>query len=350
MHAPEPIVAGPGVAKQAWLSDYAANLKGTAADTPVFFLEGRDPGPTLLLFGGTHPQEISGMIAAVLTIENAALTRGRIIVLPQLNRSGFTYTEPLEAFPHTYEITTPHGTRWFRVGMRLTNPVHQWPDPDLYLHYPSNEPLIGAEARNLNRAFPGRANGRYTERLAQAVLSLARKENVDIVLDLHEAYPEYPIINMLVAHERAAELGTMTQLALQSRNIPMQLMPSPKQLHGLSHREFGDHTRALALLAETANPAMGRLRGKTDTALVVAGRDPNYVRAARLGRLFVPFTDAGHPLAGRVARQLATIDELIKAHNDATPANRFEVSGLPDYAAVRTKGLGAFLRAAPDQR
>lgn len=344
MHAPEPIVAGPGVTKQARLSDYAPALAGTAADTPVFVLGGRAPGPTLLVFGGTHPQEISGMMSAVLLVENVSVPRGRLIVLPQLNRSGFTYTEPLEAFPHTYTIETPAGPRWFRVGMRLTNPIHQWPDPDAYIHHPSGEPLLGGEARNLNRAFPGRADGRYTERLANAVLALARAEKVDIVLDLHEAYPEYPIINMLVVHERAAELGTLTQLGLQSRGIAMNLMPSPKQLHGLSHREFGDATSAAALLAETANPAMGRFRGRTDEALVVQGRDANYVEAARLKRLFVPFDEGGHPLAGRVARHLATIEELVGAYNDEHKDAPFELTDLPAYDAVRKNGLGAFLR------
>ena len=343
MHAPEPIVAGPGVVKRALLSDYAPALKETAADTPVYFLGGAVPGPTLLIFGGTHPQEIAGMLTAVVVTENVELARGRIIVIPQMNRSGFTYTEPLEAFPHTYAI----GSRWFRVGMRLTNPIHQWPDPDLYLHHPSGEPLIGTEARNLNRAFPGRAEGRYTERLAHAVLNLVRQEQADIVLDLHEAYPEYPIINMLVVHERAAELGALTQLALQSRHIAMNLMPSPKRLHGLSHRELGDHTNALALLAETANPAMGRFRGRTDEALVVHGRDSNYVEAARLRRLFVPFDEAGHPLSDRVARHLATIEEIIAAYNEANALDSkrtFEVRGLPRYDEVRKGGLEPYLR------
>jgi hypothetical protein len=41
----------------------------------------------------------------------------------------------------------------------------------------------------------------------------------------------------------------------------------PENLHGLSHREFGDHSAAFALLSETASAAMGRFRGRTDTAV-----------------------------------------------------------------------------------
>ena len=150
------------------------------------------------------------MLAAVLLVENVRVARGRLIVIPHANQSGFTHTEPLEAFPHTFGIPTAQGERRFRLGMRLTNPLHQWPDPDLYSHFPSGEPLIGSEARNLNRAYPGRPDGRYTERLAHAIMAVALKEKADAVLDMHEAYPEYPIINMIVAHERAFEIATMT--------------------------------------------------------------------------------------------------------------------------------------------
>lgn len=347
MHEPEPLVAGSGVTARKMLADYAPALAGGPGDTPVFVLEGPSPGGTLMILGGTHPQEISGMLTAVLAVENARVQKGRLIVLPQANRSGFTHTDPLEGFPHTFEIETPHGRRWFRNGMRLTNPVHQWPDPDLYVHYPSGEPMVGHEARNLNRNFPGRQGGRFTERLGHALLTLARTEKADVVLDLHEAYPEYPIINTLVAHERAFEMATIAGLTLQASGTPMQVMPSPKGLHGLSHREFGDHTTALAVLAETANPAMGRFRGRTDAALLTEGRDRNYVRAAKLKRLFVPFTDEGHPLKSRVARHLATVREVLNAYNDSHPEKPIMVEALPDPLAVIAKGIGAFLLPVP---
>ena len=344
MRLHEPVYPGPGVTRKAMLSDYVPSFEGSPADTAVYILEGKAPGPTMLVFGGTHPQEISGMVAAVLLVENVQVERGRLIVIPHANQSGFTYTEPLEAFPHDFRIPAGQGERRFRLGMRLTNPLHQWPDPDLYSHFPSGEPLFGSEARNLNRAYPGRPDGRYTERLANAILTLAREEKVDAVLDMHEAYPEYPIINMIVAHERAFEIATMTAVALQARGVPMNIMASPKNLHGLTHREFGDHTAAHALLSETANPAMGRFRGRTDEELVVGGRDVNYVAAAKLKRLFVPFDGTGHPLVARVARQIVTIEELLAAWNDANATNTFAVDGLPGYDEIRARGIGAFLR------
>ena len=89
---------------------------------------------------------------------------------------------------------------------------------------------------------------------------------------------------------------------------------------------------------------MGRFRGRTDEELVVGGRDVNYVAAAKLKRLFVPFDGTGHPLVARVARQIVTIEELLAAWNDANATNTFAVDGLPGYDEIRARGIGAFLR------
>ena len=347
MHDPEPILAGPGVTDQRMLSDFAPDLAGTAADTPVFILEGAEPGGTMLLLGGVHPQEISGLMAAVLVIENAQVEAGRLVVVPQSNRSGFTHTDPLEAFAHVFTIPTAHGERWFRNGMRLTNPIHQWPDPDLYVHRQSGEQLVGWEARNLNRSFPGFGNGNYTERLGAAIMGMALQLNADLVYDMHEAYPEYPVINMLVVHERAFETATIAQWGLQARGIQMDVQASPRNLRGLSHREFGDHTHAEAILSESANPAMGRFRGALSADLVVEGRDPNYERAHDLQRLFVPFGPDGQPLSLRTARNLATVQELLTAFNELNPDRAILVTDVPEYEDVIDRGLGPFLLPPP---
>lgn len=345
MHEAEPIVAGPGVTAQKMLSEFEPSLAGSAGDTPVFELAGTAPGGTIMVLGGTHPQEIAGMMAAVLVIENVRVKRGKIVVVPQSNRSGFTHTDPMEAYLHSYEIDTPGGKRWFRVGMRLGNPVHQWPDPDIYVHQPSGEGMVGHEARNLNRLHPGRANGWLTARVSHGLTAIARTANV--VFDMHEAQPEYPVINMFVVHQKAFELVATANAMMQGRRIPIGMAASPLNLHGLSHREFGDHTNALSVLAETANPAMGRFRGRTSEELVVEGRDDNYVRAAGLGRLFVKFDAQGWPLKLRVARHLAAIEEIINAYNELNPATPVEFENFPQYKDVVDRGLGAFLRPPP---
>jgi len=345
MHAAEPIVAGPGVTSERMLGAIEPSLAGGPGDTPVFELAGGKPGGTLLILGGTHPQEIGGMLAAILMVENARVTQGRIIVVPQSNRSGFTHTDPMEAYLHRFEIATPAGPRWFRVGMRLTNPAHQWPDPDVFVHTPSLERMVGHETRNLNRNHPGRESGWLTARVSHALTAIAK--DAGMVLDLHEAQPEYPVINMMVAHEHAFEVAATATATMQARRIPIGLSASPKNLHGLSHREFGDHTNALAMLTESANPAMGRFRGRTGEELLVEGRDPNYVRAATLKRLFVSFTENGWPLKQRVARHLAAIEEVIDAYNELNPAAPIVVENIPAYSDVIARGLGAYLLPPP---
>jgi hypothetical protein len=344
MQEAEPIVAGAGVTAQRMLSATEPSLAGGPGDTPVFELAGA-PGGTMLILGGTHPQEIGGVMAAILMVENARVKRGRLIVVPQANRSGFTHTDPMEAYLHRYEIATPAGPRWFRVGMRLTNPAHQWPDPDVFVHQPSLERMVGHETRNLNRNHPGLASGWLTARVSHALTTLAKEAS--LALDLHEAQPEYPVINTMVAHENAFETAATAAGTLQARRIPIGLSASPKNLHGLSHREFGDHAKAQAILTESANPAMGRFRGRTGAELVIEGRDPNYVRAAALKRLFVGFDERGWPLKLRVARNLASIKEIIDAYNELNPQSPIEVENIPDYNEVITRGLGAFLQPPP---
>jgi Succinylglutamate desuccinylase / Aspartoacylase family len=345
MREAEPIVAGPGVTVQRMLSATEPSLAGGPGDTPVFELAGPKPGGTMMILGGTHPQEIGGMLAAVLMIENARVKQGRLIVVPQANRSGFTHTDPMEAYLHTFTIDTPAGPRWFRVGMRLTNPADQWPDPEVFVHAPSDERMVGHEARNLNRNHPGRPRGWLTARVSYALTALAKDSS--LILDLHEAQPEYPVINMMVAHEHAFETAATATAAMQARRIPISLAASPKNLHGLSHREFGDYTKAEAVLTESPNPAMGRLRGRTGEDLVVDGHDPNYVRAARLKRLFVSFDEHGWPLKTRVARNLAAIEELINAYSELHPEAAIEVENIPEYKDVIARGLGAFLQPPP---
>jgi hypothetical protein len=345
MREGEPIIAGPGVTGQRMLGEIEPSLAGSAGDTPIFELKGEKPGGTFLILGGTHPQEIAGMLAAILVVENARIMEGRVIVVPQANRSGFTHTDPMEAYLHSFAIETPGGPRWFRVGMRLTNPADQWPDPDVFVHQPSQEQMVGHEARNLNRNYPGRERGFLTARVSDALTRLAK--DASLVIDLHEAQPEYPVINMMVAHEKAYETAAIASATMQARRIPIGLSASPKNLHGLSHRELGDYTDAQAILTESANPAMGRFRGRTGEELLVEGRDPNYVRAAGLKRLFVPFDENGWPLKLRVARHLAAIEEVLNAYNDLNPKSPIVVGSIPDYAHVNARGIGAYLRPPP---
>lgn len=338
---------GGGVSARVPLSTYHAGLAGTAGETDVFILEGSRPGGTLLVLGGTHGDEPAGYLAAVALVERARVEQGRLIVIPRANASGFTHNMPQEGHPQRFTIETPGGPRRFTFGARATNPVHQWPDPQVYTLARSGQTLSGTETRNLNRAYPGRADGTLTEQIAYAITQAIRTERVTLALDLHEASPEYPVVNTIVAHQRAMDLAAITNTFMQGFDIQIGLEASPVALGGLSHREWGDVTPAFAALMETTNPVQGRLRGRTSAAVVVEGRDRFYQVAAERGRLTVPFDANGWPLAVRVARHLTGIVQFASALGEVEPEHAVVLSGIPDYATIVSQGLGPLLTPGP---
>lgn len=344
MRRPDRIAPGPGVTRQVPLSAYFPELAQTAGDTPVYILEGQNAGGTLLILGGTHGDETAGYLAAVVLVEQARIQTGRLIVVPRANASGFTHNVAQEGHPQRISVRTDRGTRFFTYGARVSNPVHQWPDPQVYTLAGSGQTLSGIETRNLNRAYPGRPDGTLTERIAYAITSLIRGERVDLVIDLHEASPEYPVVNTIVAHERATDLAALVNMNLQAAGIAIGLEESPRNLHGLSHREWGDATPALAVLMETTNPAQGRLRGRTTEDLVTGGLDRFYVRASERNKLSVPFPESGWPLEVRVARHLAGIAEFARCLGELWPDKTVVLIDVPEYQSVVSKGLGSFLR------
>lgn len=342
MHADDYIKKGPGVTEIKMLSDYFPALKGTPGDSAVYVLESGKPGATIYIAGGTHSNEPAGILAAVFFIENAIPEQGRLFIVPHANASAVTHTDYMEGTPQKFSLETPGGVRTFRYGSRATNPTHQWPDPDVYVHASSGQQLSGSEVRNLNRAHPGKPDGNLTERIAYAMAQMIRAEKVDMSVDLHEASPEYPVINAIVAHDRAMGIAAVAAMNLQMEGVEIGIEPSPSNLRGLSHREWGDHTETLALLMETANPAQGRIRGMTNEALIVNGKDKMYERVAPLGKLFVPFDASGHPVAERVARHVTALNALVLAYSDDHPDRPLILTGIPSYGSIK-ENLGKFL-------
>lgn len=330
------------------LSDYFAELKDSKMDTPVYVQNGEEEGGSVMILGGTHPNEPSGYMSAILILENAKVQRGRLFILPFGNISGFTNTLAQEASPSRISFALRDGSeRSFRYGSRDTSPTVMWPTPDIYIHKASGQELAGNESKNLNRAYPGDPKGTPTEKLAYGIMELLRKENITLAFDLHEASPEYPVVEAVVAHENSMELAAVVTWELLARGIDMRLEPSPKNLRGLSHREWGDGTNTLPILMETANPSQGRLRGRTDAAMVIHGKDKSYVKAAELGRLFVKYDENGKPLSQRVARHVAAIDLFAENLGFLNEENSVVIEGIPSYDEIYENGVGYYLTSAP---
>ena len=59
----EPTVLGPGVTKVVKLGDYFPGIKDTINDCNVYVLDSGKPGATVMVIGGTHPEEPAGVLA-----------------------------------------------------------------------------------------------------------------------------------------------------------------------------------------------------------------------------------------------------------------------------------------------
>lgn len=333
-HYDETVIPGPGVTDSFMLSKYFDGIAGTAGDTMVYVLKGEGDGGSMLVLGGTHPNEPSGHLAALTIIERAVIEAGTVYVIPRANNSAFTHNDSQEGSPHFYHLTTPSGVREFPYGSRATNPVDQWPDSDVYIHASSGQQLSGSETRNLNRGYPGVVDGTFTEKVCYAITEMIRTENIEVTIDLHEASPEYPTINATVAHERAMDLAAWGTLMMP---FEISLEPSPVKLRGLTHRELGDYTDTLALLMETGNASQGRLRGKTNEALALTGVDKFYTKAAELGFVYIPYDDNGVHIEERVGRHLQGIVEYGIAYGDLY-GKPITITNLPTYAELMEPG------------
>ncbi|RUU25536.1 succinylglutamate desuccinylase/aspartoacylase family protein [Mesorhizobium sp. M6A.T.Ce.TU.016.01.1.1] len=146
---------------------------------PVFSLN-KGEGPRLLVTGGNHGNELEGPLVARRLIEwlPDAQTCGRVIILPVLN-------------PLAVEA-------WSR-----------------------NTPLDGL---NLNRVFPGRADGSVTERIADAV-SRVLLPMADTVFDLHSFGPTWEFPPAVITHPIAdADLMAKTLQMAEAFKLPVTLL------------------------------------------------------------------------------------------------------------------------------
>ncbi len=340
----ETVVKGPAVVSVKKLSDYYAPMKGSVNDTNVYILDSGIPGGTGLIIGGTHPEEPSANLGAEIIMENAKLDSGKLIVVLRANKSASMVTRPGDAYPMYYEIPTNWGVKKYRMGDRWSSPLDSWPDPEVYVNYPSGQLLAYMDVRNFNRTWPGRTDGLITEKTSYAFIELIKKEKVDIFIDFHEAELEYPVISTIVAHQDAADIAAMSSMMLTATEFKIGMEFSPPSLHGLSHREVGDHSDAVSLLFETPEPFLDRVRGKTDVRLLLEGRDEFVMKAGEAGLLYEKIDENGWPIATRVARQVATTQMVLDTWSDFNPDKEIRMVNLPSYSELKDNGVGKYLK------
>ncbi|HOK70607.1 MAG TPA: succinylglutamate desuccinylase, partial [Bacillota bacterium] len=138
-----------------------------------------------------------------------------------------------------------------------------------------------------------------------------------------------------------------------SSEFHMGMEYSPETLHGLSHREVGDFTDALAFEIEVPEPFLDRVRGVTDEKLLLEGKDEFVMKAGEHGLLYESIDENGWPIDERVGRTNSTIDMVITMFNEFEPGREIGYVNLPLRDEVVANGLGSYLldpnSAAPDR-
>ena len=342
-HYPVQVVRGPGVTSVVHLSEFSPGLRGTPADTSVFVLEGKEPGGKALLLGETHANEPEGLLAALIIIENAVVEKGTLYVIPFFNRSASRNTRPGDGYPLYFDVPTAWGAVRFRMGNRDASPLDQWPDPDVYVHYPDKQLLSFADARNVNRAWPGRPLGTLMERLTYGAMELIRREKVDVAVDAHGAETMYPVTNCIVAPDKSTRIAILAALTVKAtEGFEDHVETSPRGFRGLSHREIGDFSDALPFLLEAPIPFLDQPTGPKTVKLLLDGRDPFLLSLARKKKLFVPYDESGWPLERRVGQHCSVILEILRQFSKKNMGRAIVVQSVPRYAELVKNGVGRY--------
>jgi hypothetical protein len=331
------------VTKVIKLSDYSNGLKGTMADTSVFFLEGKEEGGKTIIIANTHANEPSAILTALIFLENAVVDKGTLIIIPDFNNSAGRNTRPGDGYPLYFEIPTDWGSKKFRMGNRDASPLDQWPDPDVYVHYPEKQLLSFLDVRNTNRTWPGRPKGPLMERVTYGAMQIMREEKVDIAVDIHGAETMFPVTNCIVAPEKSMRIAMMASLTVKSRErFENHVEPSPSGFRGLSHREIGDYSDTLPFLLEAPLPFLDQPTGPKTVALLLDGKDPFLLSLSKKKKLFVPYDKAGWPMKKRVGQHCSVILEIINQFSRKFPERAIKIRNVPRYADLVKNGVGHY--------
>ena len=344
-HYKMPVVAGPGVTRVIKLSEFVPSLKGSKVDADVFVLEGREPGGKALLMANTHANEPAGLLACLIAIENAVVEKGTVYIIPMFNASASRNTKPGDGYPLYFDVPTDWGAKRFRMGNRDASPLEQWPDPDVYIHYPDRQLLSYLDVRNTNRTWPGRANGPIMERVTFAAMELLRRDKIDVAIDFHGAETMFPVTNCLVAPDKSSKIATLTAMTVKAmEGFDSHVEPSPRNFRGLSHREIGDFSDTLPFLLEAPIPFLDQPTGPKTVKLMLDGKDPFLLSLSKKNRLFVPSDESGWPMEKRVGQHLSTALEILRQFTKKNAARPIVLSGVPRYAEIVQAGVGKYLR------
>jgi uncharacterized protein len=244
---------------------FGESYAGDTLGTPVLVVHGARPGPSLCLTAAIHGDELNGIEVVrriVYGIDPAALN-GTVIGVPVVNLLAFT-----------------HGAR-------------ETPD-----------------RRDLNRYFPGKADGSFAARTAHRLFSQVIKPHCDYLVDFHTGSFKRANLPQLRANLKDADVRRFASRfgdtpVLQKRGSPRMLrrVASEAGIPSVSF-EFGEATTVQMPVVDTAITAVrGALRNLEMLADTRAAsgqqlfyEDPVWVRVEH-GGIFVSHKALGDAVA-----------------------------------------------------
>ena len=265
------------------------------------------------------------------------------MIIPVFNNSASRNTRPGDGYPLYFDIPTDWGSKRLRMGNRDASPLDQWPDPDVYIHYPEKQLLSFIDIRNTNRTWPGRPDGPLMERVTFGAMEIMRREKVDVAVDLHGAETMFPVTNCIVAPEKSSRIATLASLTVKAaEGFDNHVEPSPAGFRGLSHREIGDYSGTAPFLLEAPIPFLDQPTGPKTTKLLLDGKDPFLLALAAKKKLFVAYDESGWPMDKRVGQHLSVMLEILRQFSKKNPGREIVVQGVPRYADLVKNGVGHY--------
>lgn len=161
------LVAAPGAKVTGFL-----DVPGTGVRMPLTVVNGAEPGPTVLITGGTHGGEYPGIEAAIRLARelDPAKVRGQVTVIHILSPVAFLARQQY---------------------------------------------VVPLDGKNVNRQFPGNALGTVSERMAFTVMQIALKADAWVDMhggDIHEALIPFSLYSDQAAPDVLAQAKAMAEI------------------------------------------------------------------------------------------------------------------------------------------
>ena len=234
-----------------------------------------------------------------------------------------------------YHIPTEFRARKFRMGDRVTNPLDQWPDPDVYIHYPTGRPLLRGDKEHQPLLAQGQM-GPLTEQTCMPRCSSSGSITL-ISSSTCTRRSCVPVTNCIVAPSKSATIAVMTQINLAATSISTRsrLRWLPRSVSQGDRRP----PDAYPFLLEAPEPFLDQPPGPKTEALLLEGVVEFLLAAGKRGLLFVDYDENGKSIELRVGRHLTTTLGILDEWNFNFPEAEI-IFECPGYYEMLENGVG----------